>query len=326
MLQRLGVPQPHDHDVLFYDHDGDVVSAVVDHAEAAVASGEHVVLVVTLAHWDAIHAGLGVRGLDPDALRAGGQLVVLDAADTLSRFMVNDLPHPGLFKATLGTVLEAARAGTHRVRVFGEMVTLLWDAGNVGGAIDLEALWNVLAQIHDFTLLCAYPSGHLDSARLAEVSQVCKLHSHVLPPSSYGSGRTRCLITQPAANSAVFVGLAEAIPAARRFVARVLTQWGEDDLQSDAALVTSELATNSVVHAGSPFRAQVDHTGEVIRITIEDTGAGRAEGRTATQQEVDGRGVQIIDALAQSWGSDLRLGGKTVWAEFPASTPRPLPR
>lgn len=312
--------------MLFYDHDGDVVAAVVSHAEVAIAAGEHVVLVVTPVHREAIDAGLRAGGLDPAGLRACGQLVTLDAADTLARFMVNDLPHPGLFKVTVGTVLDAARDGNGRLRVFGEMVALLWDAGNVGGAIDLEALWNDLAQVHDFTLLCAYPSDHLDSARLAEVSQVCKLHSHVRPPTSYGAGRTRPLAAQPAANSAVFVGLAEAIPAVRRFVARVLTQWGEEDLQGDAALVTSELATNSVVHAGSPFRARVDHTGEVIRITIEDTGAGRAEGRNATQQEVDGRGVQIVNALAQSWGSDLRLGGKTVWAEFPASTPRPLPR
>ena len=322
MLQGQGVPAPHDHAVMFFDHDEDAVADVAAHVEEGLALGEHVVLVVTRPHREGIDAVLSGHGLDPDALRADGRLVTLDAADTLARFLVNDVPHPGLFHATIGGVLDAAGAMGAPVRVFGEMVALLWEVGNVSGAIELEALWNDIASYRDFTLLCAYPTANLGTARLREVGTVCDLHSEVVPPASYGVGAGSAPPSGRTGHTAVFVSLVEAVPAVRRFVSHVLSAWGEDDLQADVALVTSEMATNSVVHAKSPFRARVDRTDDVIRVTIEDTGHGHAEPRAATLEDLDGRGVQIIDALAHRWGSDVMVGGKTVWAEFPTHAPR----
>lgn len=307
---------------MFFDHDDDAVADIAAHVEEGLAWGEHIVLVVTQEHRDAIDRVLRGHGLDPDLVREEGRLAIFDAADTLARFMVNDVPHHGLFHATVGAVLEEAAAAGAPVRAFGEMVALLWEAGNVSAAIELESLWNDIAAHHAFTLLCAYPAAGLGTARLREVATVCELHSEVVPPASYGMGAGSVPPTDPTGHSAVFVSLVEAIPAVRRFVAHVLSLWGEDDLQADVALVTSEMATNSIVHARSPFRARVDRNDDVIRVTIEDTGAGRAEPRAATQHDIDGRGVQIIEALAHRWGSDAMTGGKTVWAEFPARTPR----
>jgi anti-sigma regulatory factor (Ser/Thr protein kinase) len=307
---------------MFFDHDDDAVADVAAHVETGLALGEHVVLVVTRPHRAAIDTLLALHGLDLDAVRAEGRLVSLDAADTLARFMVNDVPHPALFHATVGGLLDDAAAAGAPVRVFGEMVALLWEVGNVSGAIELEGLWNDIAVDRDFTLLCAYPTANLGAARLREVGTVCDMHSEVVPPASYGLGAGSAPPSGRAGHTAVFVSLVEAIPAVRRFVSHVLSAWGEDDLQADVALVTSEMATNSVVHAKSPFRARVDRTDDVIRVTIEDIGAGHAEARSATLDDLDGRGVQIIDALAHRWGSDVMVGGKTVWAEFPARAPR----
>ena len=68
------------------------------------------------------------------------------------------------------------------MRIYGEMVAVLWDQGNVAAAIELERLWNDLAIRHPFSLLCAYPTSafHTD-AGAEQFLQVCAQHSAVIP-------------------------------------------------------------------------------------------------------------------------------------------------
>ena len=74
---------------------------------------------------------------------------------------------------------QAARAG-RPVRVFGEMVSLLWDASLSDAAIEVEAMWNELGAQYPFSLLCAYPA---DSVRgdqhLDALAEVCRVHASV---------------------------------------------------------------------------------------------------------------------------------------------------
>ena len=318
MLQPGG-STPHAHAVSFYDHDADAVSDIAAHVREGLELGEHVVVVATVAHQEAISAVLHASGIDPFGARRAGRLMCLDAKATLDTFMVDGTPDPDLFEASLGAVIDSAAGDGGTVRAFGEMVALLWDEGNVTGALELESLWNDLARHRRFSLLCAYPVAHMGSARLGEVSRMCELHSEVLAPMSYGAPSTLIVTPGRAGHDAVFVPVPEAVSAVRRFVGRVLELWGEDALLSDAALVTSELATNAVRHARSSFRASIDRRGGIIRIAIEDSGSGGAERRTAGEDDLDGRGVAIIESLARSWGCDLMVEGKTVWAEFAAA-------
>jgi anti-sigma regulatory factor (Ser/Thr protein kinase) len=106
------------------------------------------------------------------------------------------------------------------------------------------------------------------------------------------------------------------VPAARRFVAGVLKSWGEDALLSDAALITSELATNAVEHAGSPFRVCLRRADTAVRIAIEDVGPAQPQERTTTPDDCSGRGVAIVKKLATQWGCDVVADAKLVWAEL----------
>ena len=90
---------------------------------------------------------------------------------------------PKAFRRVIGSLLERAAAAGRPVRAYGEMVALLWEAGDVLAAIELEELWNDIARDHDFGLLCGYRSAsvagdHHDAAR----QRVCCLHSAVLEP------------------------------------------------------------------------------------------------------------------------------------------------
>ena len=74
---------------------------------------------------------------------------------------------------------SAPARGSRRVRVYGEMVALLWAAGDTDAAIALEGLWNELAETHEFALLCAYPmSAFKNAAGAAAFEQVCGTHTH----------------------------------------------------------------------------------------------------------------------------------------------------
>ena len=66
------------------------------------------------------------NGLDLASAKAHGQYLSLDAAETLSQFMIDGMPEPGRFHTVLGGVIASVTDGRPRVKAFGEMVALLW--------------------------------------------------------------------------------------------------------------------------------------------------------------------------------------------------------
>jgi signal transduction histidine kinase len=128
------------------------------------------------------------RGLDVAAASAEGRLILLDAAETLARFMVDGSPDPERFAEVVGGLVAKAARGRKRLRAFGEMVALLWDAGNRAAAVRLEELWNDLGQAHKFALFCAYPMKALGGEAAREsFGRVCACHTRVLPAEGYAT-------------------------------------------------------------------------------------------------------------------------------------------
>jgi anti-sigma regulatory factor (Ser/Thr protein kinase) len=301
--------------VTFYEHDSELADVLARFVTEGLALGEQVIVVATAAHRAALDATLRELGIDPAEQRAADHLMTLDARATLDAFLVDGVLDADQFATVVaGMITEALKDGT-RVRAYGEMVALLWELGDVSGALELEEMWNALQEDHEFELLCAYPTSALGDARLGDVSEVCALHSQVLPPSGYASGAPAADATI-AEYSQVFLPVPEAVAAVRRFVTEVLTHWREHDLMSDAALVASELATNAILHASSPFRVSVDRSVGVICIAIQDSTSDPAEQQDATHHDGSGRGMIIVEALSRRWGSDSLPTGKVVWAEL----------
>ena len=84
-----------------------------------------------------------------------------------------------------------------------------------------------------------------------------------------------------------------------------------------ARIVTSELATNAVRHADTPFRVAVALQPGTIRIEVED-GAGAQKIATEMASDRTGRGLLIVETAATSWGVEHRGEKKAVWVELPA--------
>ena len=117
--------------------------------------------------------------------------------------------------------------------------------------------------------------------------------------------------------STVFPSVAPSAAGARRFVAAALRRWDcPDDFVELVLLLTSELVTNAYRHARTETRVSVRFDGECVRIEVSDVGGGQPELRPLDTDRLDGRGLQIVDALADHWGYDSSPDGTAVWFEL----------
>jgi anti-sigma regulatory factor (Ser/Thr protein kinase) len=103
------------------------------------------------------------------------------------------------------------------------------------------------------------------------------------------------------------------VPAARHFVQRTLTAWGEDDAGWAASQIVSELASNCALHARTDFDVRLVQQEGRLRLEVRDSSPGRVQQRRYSNESTTGRGLRLVDDLAGSWGVELHDGGKTVW-------------
>jgi hypothetical protein len=113
-----------------------------------------------------------------------GRYIALDAADTLSTFMVNGVLESARFVESLGKlILKVANAakGEHpRVALFGEGADLLWRQGNAEAAIQNEKLCNQLTQRYDVDILCGYSLDSFQGGTDTHMfEKICAEHSAV---------------------------------------------------------------------------------------------------------------------------------------------------
>ena len=179
---RAPAGDEHQHIVQLYDTDAALAAGVASFLLEGLAAGEPAVVIATLAHREALAAALAAGGVDVPGETAAGRLRMLDASETLCAFMDGVAPDRRRFREHIGPAIRdlAALSRTGRVRAFGEMVDVLWRAGNPKGAIGLEELWGELQADHRFALYCAY---RLDRGLDPEgLRQICGVHTQVIPP------------------------------------------------------------------------------------------------------------------------------------------------
>jgi signal transduction histidine kinase len=152
--------------------------------------GENAIVIATHQHREGVHTRLKASGVDLDLAVEQQRYLALDAADTLSTFMVDSQPDACRFAEGVGRILcqggNPEKQRHRRINIFGEMVALLWADAKVDAAIRLEQLWNELAKRHDFSLACAYPTNFFDRPEHAQsFLKICAGHSAVIPDESY---------------------------------------------------------------------------------------------------------------------------------------------
>jgi anti-sigma regulatory factor (Ser/Thr protein kinase) len=316
---------PHDHVVQIYGEEAELTDDVSRFLAEGLAADGAVIVIATPAHRYAFLRRVAERGVDVAAACDTGRYHSLDAAETLSAFTVDGSLSRDRFVEVISGVIAAAGSGGRPVRAYGEMVSLLWAADDVAGAVQLETFWNDLMRSRQLSLYCAYPAEVLGrGADLAAIQGVCDQHSSVVGPTTY---RSSDIAVEDASHdqdctvaefSELYVPVPSAVRAARRLVESRLRSWGGHVRLDDAAIVVSELAANAVAHARSAFRVSISRSDAAVLISVEDLSRDRPMVDTS-HEALAGRGLVLVDAICSRWGVETGPHGKRVWAEI--STP-----
>ncbi|MCU1538540.1 MAG: regulatory protein [Humibacillus sp.] len=307
------------------------------------ARSERALAVTTAGHLRRLDAALRRLGHDPDALRRDTRYTCVEADAMIQQASTTGGFDPERFGALAVDLVRRAGAGSP-VRAFGEVVARLWQRGEVQAALEVERQWQGLLRRHDLSILSASAATAFGRSTLLDVRRICDLHTELSSAAApqagdaAGEGPQGVAVDEPGhpqfdlpltvpldltalsrrpdhACSRVYLPTRESVPAARHFVVEVLRAWGDDGIVPDAAIVASELATNALLHAGSPFRIVLDRRADRVRIGVEDGARELPSLRAGGSEQLDGRGVALIEALSARWGSTPVLTGKVVWAE-----------
>jgi anti-sigma regulatory factor (Ser/Thr protein kinase) len=100
---------------------------------------------------------------------------------------------------------------------------------------------------------------------------------------------------------------------ARRLIEQVLGEIVRPAVIEVVVLLTNELVTNAVVHAGTPVDVLVRDLHGSVQVEVWDAGRQVPVVADVVVESESGRGLRIVEALSEAWGTDLGQDGKTVW-------------
>ena len=170
-----------EHIVQLFDTTDSLANVVSAFLNEGWEAGDHLVVVAKPAHWSRTAERLERRGCPVAQATRSGRLSVLDAATTLARISRYGVVDRQLFVEHIGGLvgrLMAETAGS--LRIYGEMVELLAEEGDLRGAQQLEHLWNELGERQPFILLCGYTAAHFaDPQSLPALHAICHAHTRV---------------------------------------------------------------------------------------------------------------------------------------------------
>ena len=149
MANRAGAAE---HVVSFYRDPACIVDQVTAFIREGLAEGEQVIAVATRAHWEAVAARLEQTGVDHARAGAAGELKVVEAEDILEQITVDGDVSVDRFRETLAPLLRPGRTA----RIYGELVSLLAERGDLEAAIALEAVGREFTEALGVRILCGY--------------------------------------------------------------------------------------------------------------------------------------------------------------------------
>jgi PAS domain S-box-containing protein len=161
-------------------------------------------------------------------------------------------------------------------------------------------------------LLTAFESG----AGLETAAD--RVLSALLPAAEADDDVTLLFVRLPpapvAATSLKLAADAASVREARRFVADTLAEWGCSKVADTLCLLTSEAVTNAVRHGRGPLRFRVRRTADEVTVMVTDRSTHALPRPRSTRDDAEsGRGLLLVDALADRWGTSPVENGKTVW-------------
>ncbi len=182
------------HTIQFYYDDRFLIASLSDFVRRALGAGRSVLVVATREHRFETAERLRQSGINLTLAIEHGRYLALDACEMLDRFMVNGSPDPQRFQQGFAKIIStyAQYAAPQAIElhseisIFGEMVAVLLERGEVRAALLLEKLWNEFSCQFAFDLLCGYRISNFDRTDRRELfHRICAEHNHVMPAEGY---------------------------------------------------------------------------------------------------------------------------------------------
>jgi MEDS: MEthanogen/methylotroph, DcmR Sensory domain len=161
-----------EHTAALYRSDDFIVERVALFIAEGLALREQVLVVCTLAHWNTIGRRLDRSGVPYGRATSDGRLVFVDAEAVLDTITKNGTISADRFGAMLHGLLKP----TAKARVYGEVVSLLAQRGDIDAAIEIELLGQQLAHTRGIPVLCGYHVDGADKLSEEELARICEVH------------------------------------------------------------------------------------------------------------------------------------------------------
>lgn len=169
------------HVVSLFDTDDSLTRDVAEHMASQLRTGSGGFIIAERHRWDDLRAALASRGVVVAAAEHDGRLRLADAEELLACICVAGRPDPVAFGEVVSALIIDMNRRYGHVTAFGEMVAILYAAGDVVATLELEAMWNELQRNADFDLLCGYPASLVEGAQREGLAGICDAHTAVLP-------------------------------------------------------------------------------------------------------------------------------------------------
>ena len=174
----------HSHEVEFYADDSSAVDGYARFIQSSLKDGNAVIAVLNESHRARLLPKLEADGVGVSEAIQQGRYILLDAAETLSRLTVDNMPDPVRCTKLIGDLITKAaksvKGTTGQVAVCGETAPTLLSKGHAEGAIKLEHLWDEITRNFGLHTFCGYPSGAFPDHEADPIFQrICAEHSKV---------------------------------------------------------------------------------------------------------------------------------------------------
>ncbi|HSZ85264.1 MAG TPA: MEDS domain-containing protein [Puia sp.] len=169
-----------DHVVHVYENDETLINSLSKFVIGGIKIGDTSIVIATEVHLNGLKNSIKNQGYNVEMLQDLNLFMPLNTSDILSKFMVNNWPDDSLFEKTISEIIDKVPHDSHKIRAFGEMVSILWDEELHGATIYLEHLWNKFCSQHPMCLLCAYPKKAFRDNYASSLQHICKSHSKMI--------------------------------------------------------------------------------------------------------------------------------------------------
>ncbi|HEX4374924.1 MAG TPA: MEDS domain-containing protein [Puia sp.] len=176
-----------DHVVQVYENDETLINSLTKFVTGGIKMGDPSIIIATESHLHDLKNSIKNQGYDLESLQHLNLFIALNASEVLSKFMINDWPDDPLFEKTVSEIINKVPQQNHKIRAFGEMVSILWDEELHGATIYLEHLWNKFCSQQPISLLCAYPKKAFRNSYASSLQHICKSHSKMIGAVENGS-------------------------------------------------------------------------------------------------------------------------------------------